>query len=194
MGSLAEQYKAQMNREETQRERNLREGRRNLRKFCSLRKPDFYKEVRTYQDELCSTLQAAYEKKLVNEKTGKPIKYLIINMPPGYGKSYTLANFANWCYGQNVKNKIITVSYNNIIAPEFARTTRDMVQEEGEPGEDSYTTRDFFPQVKVKYGDASVMKWSLEGSYASYLATSFDGTVTGMRGNIIIIDDPIKNG
>ena len=37
------------------------------------------------------------------------------------------------------------------------------------------------------------MKWSLEGSYASYLATSFDGTVTGMRGNIIIIDDPIKN-
>lgn len=193
MGSLAEQYKAQMNREETERDRNLREGRSSLRKFCSLRKPDFYKEIRTYQDELCNTLQAAYEKKIINEKTGKPIKYLIINMPPGYGKSYTLANFANWCYGQNVKNKIITVSYNNIIAPEFARTTRDMVQEEGEPGEDSYTTRDFFPHVKVKYGDASVMKWSLEGSYASYLATSFDGTVTGMRGNIIIIDDPIKN-
>ena len=193
MGSLAEQFKAQMNREETERDRNLREGRRNLRKFCNLRKPDFYKEIRTYQDELCNTLQAAYEKKLASEKTGKPIKYLIINMPPGYGKSYTLANFANWCYGQNVKNKIITVSYNNIIAPEFARTTRDMVQEEGEPGKDSYTTRDFFPHVKVKYGDASVMKWSLEGSYASYLATSFDGTVTGMRGNIIIIDDPIKN-
>ena len=46
----------------------------------------------------------------------------------------------------------------------------------------SYTTRDFFPHVRVKYGDASVMKWSLEGSYASYLSTSFDGTVTGMRG------------
>ena len=37
------------------------------------------------------------------------------------------------------------------------------------------------------------MKWSLEGSYTSYLATSFDGTLTGMRGNIIIIDDPIKS-
>lgn len=37
------------------------------------------------------------------------------------------------------------------------------------------------------------MKWSLEGSYTSYLATSFDGTLTGMRGNIGIIDDPIKS-
>ena len=27
----------------------------------------------------------------------------------------------------------------------------------------------------------------------SYLATGFDGSITGMRGNIGIIDDPIKN-
>lgn len=193
MESLAQQFRAQLNREESERERNLRKGREDFRTFCNLRKPDFYKPERTYQDILCHTLQDAYEKKILNEKTGKPVKYLIINLPPGYGKSYTLANFANWCYGQNIKNKIITVSYNQVIAPEFARTTRDMVQEEGDPEEASYATRDFFPQVKVKYGDASVMKWSLEGSYASYLATSFDGTVTGMRGNIIIIDDPIKN-
>lgn len=194
MSSIAEQFREQVNKKNTLRERNLAMGRKNFRTFCNLRKPDFYKPEREYQDTLCNTLQAAYEKRLINERTKKPIKYLIVNLPPGYGKSYTLANFANWCYGQNVKNKIITVSYNSIIAPEFARTTRDMVAEEPEPGEeDTYTTRDFFPEVKLKYGDSSVMKWSLEGSYASYLATSFDGTVTGMRGNIIIIDDPIKN-
>ena len=194
MNSLAEQFKAQLNKEETARDKNLRQGRESFRIFCNLRKPDFYKPERTYQDVLCGTLQAAYEKKLVNEKTGKPYKYLIINLPPGFGKSYTLANFANWCYGKNIRNKVITVSYNQTIAPEFARTTRDMIAEEPEPEEtDSYTTRDFFPNVSLKYGDASVMKWALEGSYASYLATSFDGTVTGMRANIIIIDDPIKN-
>lgn len=194
MSSLAEQFREQLNKKDSRREQNLALGRKNLRSFCNLRKPDFYKPEREYQDVLCSTLQAAYEKKLVSEKTGKPIKYLIINLPPGFGKSYTLANFANWCYGQNIKNKIITVSYNNFIAPEFARTTRDMIAEEPDPEEeDSYTTRDFFPQVQLKYGDSSAMKWSLEGSYASYLATSFDGTVTGMRANIIIIDDPIKN-
>lgn len=192
-GSLAEQFKEQLNRKDSARERNLAAGRKNLRVFCNLRKPDFYRPERDYQDLLCNTLQAAYEKKLRSEKTGKPVKYLIINLPPGFGKSYTLANFVNWAYGQDVKNKVITVSYNGIIAPEFSRTAKEMITEEETEGEDSYTTRSFFPNLKVKYGDSSVMKWSLEGSYTSYLATSFDGTLTGMRGNIIIIDDPIKS-
>ena len=178
---------------EAVRKRNLEEGRKNFRTFCNLRKPDFYKPGREYQDTLCDTLQAAYEKRLVDEKTGKPVKYLIINLPPGFGKSYTLANFVNWCYGQDVKNKVITVSYNGVIAPEFSRTAKDMITEEEIPGEDNYVTRSFFPELKIKHGDNAIMKWSLEGSYTSYLATSFDGTVTGMRGNIIIIDDPIKN-
>ena len=192
-GSLAEQFKEQLNKRDSVRDKNLAAGRKDFRTFCELRKPDFYKPGREYQGTLCSTLQAAYEKRLVSEKTGKPIKYLIINLPPGFGKSYTLANFVNWCYGQDVKNKVITVSYNGIIAPEFSRTAKDMILEEETPGEESYVTRSFFPGLKVKYGDSSVMKWSLEGSYTSYLATSFDGTLTGMRGNIIIIDDPIKS-
>jgi len=193
MSSLAEQFREQLNKKDSVRDRNLARGRENLRAFCNLRKPDFYKPEREYQDVLCNTLQAAYEKKLVNEKTGKPVKYLVINLPPGFGKSYTLANFVNWAYGQDVRNKVITVSYNGIIAPEFSRTAKDMILEEADEGEESYTTRSFFPSLKVKYGDSSVMKWSLEGSYTSYLATSFDGTITGMRGNIIIIDDPIKS-
>lgn len=192
-GSLAEQFKEQLNKRDSVRDKNLAAGRKDFRTFCELRKPDFYKPGREYQGTLCSTLQAAYEKRLVSEKTGKPIKYLIINLPPGFGKSYTLANFVNWCYGQDVKNKVITVSYNGIIAPEFSRTAKDMILEEETQGEESYVTRSFFPGLKVKYGDSSVMKWSLEGSYTSYLATSFDGTLTGMRGNIIIIDDPIKS-
>lgn len=193
MESLASQFKAQLDKKDSIREKNLEAGRKNLRTFCNLRKPDFYKPERSYQDTLCDTLQAAYEKRLVNPDTGKPVKYLIINLPPGYGKSYTLANFVNWAYGQDIKNKVITVSYNGIIAPEFSRTAKDMILEEEEEGEEGYTTRSFFPGLKIKHGDSSVMKWSLEGSYTSYLATSFDGTLTGMRGNIIIIDDPIKS-
>ncbi len=193
MGSLAQDFRRQLNNRDSEREKNLALGRRNLRAFCNLRRPDFYKPEREYQDVLCNTLQAAWEKKLVSEKTGKPVKYLIINLPPGFGKSYTLANFVNWVYGQDVKNKVITVSYNGIIAPEFSRTAKDMILEEEDEGEEGYTTRSFFPFLKIKYGDSSVMKWSLEGSYTSYLATSFDGTLTGMRGNLIIIDDPIKS-
>lgn len=180
--------------ESEERRFNIEAGRKNLRTYCNLINPDFFKPEREYQDRLLNTLQAAYEKKLINPKTGKPYRIIIINMPPGYGKSYSVANFITWAYGQNIKHKVITVSYNGIIAPEFSKTVRNMVQEEiVERDENSYVCTSFFPKVKIKYGDAAVMKWTLEGSYSSYLATSFDGTVTGMRGNIIIIDDPIKN-
>ena len=64
MQTFAQQFAAQVNREETQRDRNLRLGREDLRTFCSLRKPDFYKPEREYQDILCNTLQAAYEKNI----------------------------------------------------------------------------------------------------------------------------------
>lgn len=180
--------------ENEERRFNIEAGRKNLRTYCNLINPDFFKPEREYQDRLLNTLQAAYEKKLINPKTGKPYRIIIINMPPGYGKSYSVANFITWAYGQNIKHKVITVSYNGIIAPEFSKTVRNMVQEEKfERDDNSYVCTSFFPRVKIKYGDAAVMKWSLEGSYSSYLATSFDGTVTGMRGDIIIIDDPIKN-
>lgn len=179
---------------DSERQKKITLGKSDFREYCILRKPDFYKKERVYQEELCKTLQAAYEKRLINPNTGKPYKYLILNMPPGYGKSYTMGNFVTWCYIQNSKNKVITVSYNGNIAPEFSKMVREMIQDEAELGnEESYVVTSFNPDVKIKYGDGAVMKWSLEGSYTSYLATSFDGTLTGMRGNIIIVDDPIKN-
>lgn len=193
MKNIIDKLAVEFDIENSDRKKNIELGKKSFREFCILRKPDFYVRKRSYQDILCGTLQAAYEKRLLNPDTGKPVKYLIMNLPPGFGKSYTLANFVNWAYGQDVKNKVITVSYNGIIAPEFSRTAKDMILEEETPGEESYVTRSFFPGLKVRYGDSSVMKWSLEGSYTSYLATSFDGTLTGMRGNIIIIDDPIKS-
>lgn len=75
---------------------------------------------------------------------------------------------------------------------EFSKGVRDGIAvEQGENLEITFT--DIFPARKIRFGDASVKKWSLEGHHMNYLATSFNGTVTGMRGNIAIIDDPVKN-
>lgn len=194
MKNIIEKLQEEFDLSDSQRQQNIKLGKEDFREYSILRKPDFYKRERDYQEELCHTLQAAYKKELVNPNTGKPYKYIILNMPPGYGKSYTMGNFVTWCYIQDIKNKVISVSYNGIIAPEFSKMVREMVQDEEEEGNpDSYVVTSFNPNVKIKYGDGAVMKWSLEGSYTSYLATSFDGTLTGMRGNIIIVDDPIKN-
>ena len=41
------------------------------------------------------------------------------------GKSYTLALFGQWILGRNPAERIITVSYNEILASRFARAVRD---------------------------------------------------------------------
>ena len=133
------------------------------------------------------------KKRLINETTGKPYDILIINEPPGFGKSYTASTFITWVYGQNPKTQVISVSYNQTLSLTFSKTIREAINDkeiEGDP--DYFTVGSFFPGVKIKYGDGAMERWSLEGSYMSYLATSFDGSITGMRGHIGIIDDPIK--
>ena len=51
---------------------------------------------------------------------------------------------------------------------------------------------DVFPGVRIKYGDAAMNLWSLEGGYNNYLATSPTGTATGFGCDLMIIDDLIK--
>lgn len=180
--------------EEEKRQRKIALGQKNFWEYCLLMNPGFYKRHRSYQKTICDTMQALYERKLLNPKTGKPCDILILNLPPGAGKSYTGVMFATWAYGQNVKNAVITVSYNATLAEQFAKSVRDTIMDEeimGDP--DYYVVNSFFPALKIKRGDGAMSKWSLEGSYMSYLAAGFEGSITGMRGNIGIIDDPIKN-
>ena len=51
-GSLAEQFKEQLNKRDSVRDKNLAAGRKDFRTFCELRKPDFYKPGREYQGTL----------------------------------------------------------------------------------------------------------------------------------------------
>lgn len=176
------------------RNQDIEAGKISFRHFCNLMNPSFFRSSRTFQDTLCNTLQAMYEKTLINENTGKPYDKLIINLPPGHGKSYTAGMFAAWAFGQNIKNQVITVSYNQTLSTRFAKTVREMIQDKEILNDLSYfVPTSFFPKLQIKDGDGAMDIWSLKGAYMSYLATSFSGSITGMRGNIGIIDDPIKN-
>jgi predicted phage terminase large subunit-like protein len=177
-----------------ERHEKIEKGKVNFREYCNCINSDFFKPHREYQDVLCNTIQDAYEKKLINEKTGEPYSILIINMPPGFGKSYSVALFNTFAYGQDVKNATIAVSYNATLATRFSKTVRDTIEDKeifNDP--DYYVVNSFFPKVKIKRGDSAMDLWSLEDAYMSYLATGFDGSITGMRGNLGIIDDPIKS-
>lgn len=159
--------------------------------YCKTRAPDFYIDGRTHLESICETLQALYEGRLLNDED-VPYENMIMNIPPRHGKSRTLIHFCEWVLGDNQKNRIITASYNEDLATVFSRYTRDGISEEKVyPHEIVYS--DIFPDVKVKRGDSSYRQWALEGQHFNYKGAGLGGSITGKGGNILIVDDPIKN-
>ena len=160
--------------------------------FCKLINPKFYKDDRPHLRELANDLQALVERRLINPKTGKPYRKFMLNLPPRHGKSYILTLFCQWAFGCNPLEQIITVSYNETLSGRFARNVRDGI--DATKADDKITIfRDMFPTVQIKFGDAATQMWALEGSFFSYLAAGFGGTITGIGCSIGIIDDPIKS-
>ncbi len=158
-------------------------ARREFFYFCNLLAPDFYKEDREFLIELCNEMQDFYYS---NDDV------LVINMPPRHGKSRTAGLFAQWVFGQNQNEKIMTGSYNETLSTVFSKNVRNAIQEE-KADKDKIVYSDIFPDVKIKQGDAAMNLWSLEGGYNNYLATSPTGTATGFGCSLMIIDDLIKN-
>jgi predicted phage terminase large subunit-like protein len=118
---------------------------------------------------------------------------MVVNMPPRHGKSRTATKFVPWLFGKYGSHiKVMTGSYNETLSGTFAKQVRDTIAERQTLGVTVYN--DIFPDTKIKYGEATMAKWALEGSQvANYLATSPTGTATGFGCNIMIIDDVIKN-
>lgn len=197
------------------REKRVRLARHSFWEFCKLESPDFYHERNWHLKLMCWVLQALYEKRLTRDEYFKaaneiaPLWYvasvdwdrmkgdyvytkLMINIPPRTGKSRTLVNFCKWALGKSNKNKIITGSYNDEMAQDFSRYTRDGIQQEKTyPHQVAYG--DVFPETNIKKGDASYGKWALEGAFFSYKGAGVGGSVTGKGCNISIVDDPVKD-
>ena len=160
-------------------------ARREFWQYCKFTSPDFYTEERQFLKDLAHRLQW-----FVEEATEQ---IMVVNIPPRHGKSRTATKFVQWLFGKYGKQiKVMTGSYNETLSSTFAKQVRDCIAEQQTQGVTVYN--DIFPDTKIKYGEAAVAKWALEGSQqANYLATSPTGTATGFGCNIMIIDDVIKN-
>lgn len=146
--------------------------------------PNFYLEDRVFLKDMCDSLQEFIE--------STEYRFLVINLPPRHGKSYTAKNTAEWLLGKNPNIKLMTASYNETLSTTFARQVRDNI-DSTKTGE-KLVYADIFPKTKIKKGDASASLWSLEGSNEkNYLATSPSGTSTGFGSHVMLIDDLVKN-
>ena len=160
-------------------------SKREFWQYCKFTSPDFYTNNRAFLKDLATKLQWFVEE--------AEQQIMVINLPPRHGKSRTATKFVQWLFGKYGKKiKVMTGSYNETLSGTFAKQVRDCIAEKPTEGVTVYN--DIFPDTKIKYGEAAVQKWALEGSQqANYLATSPTGTATGFGCNIMIIDDVIKN-
>lgn len=160
-------------------------SKRSFWEYCKFTSPDFYTEERHFLKDLAERLQWFIEE--ASEQI------MVVNMPPRHGKSRTATNLVKWLFGvYGSAIKVMTGSYNETLSGTFAKQVRDSIAEKRTEGVTVYN--DIFPNTKIKYGEAAMQKWALEGSQqANYLATSPTGTATGFGCNIMIIDDVIKN-
>lgn len=158
-------------------------ARRDFFEYCNLKAEDFYKYGRTYLIELADAMQDF----LTSEDD-----VLIVNEPPRHGKSRTAGNLVEWILGREPRSKIMLGSYNETLSTRFSKSVRNTISEIKTSDEQTVYS-DIFPGSRIKYGDAAMNLWSLEGSDTSYLATSPTGTATGFGADYIIIDDLIKS-
>ena len=147
-----------MNKNEIEQRAKIALARKEFWYYCKLKAPDFYQDDRTYLKDMCYKLQTFIE----SDK-----RIMVINLPPRHGKSRTSTLLVQWLLGKDNKRKIMTGSYNETLSGTFAKQVRDSILEE------DGTFSKVFPTTKIKYGEASMNKWALQGNEeANYLATS----------------------
>ncbi|HII95317.1 MAG TPA: terminase, partial [Candidatus Methanofastidiosum sp.] len=165
-------------------------AKRNFWEYCKVIAPEYYKEDRSHLFILCNTLDDFYNGRLL-KADGRPYKKLMINLPPQHGKTRTLVNFCEWIFGKNNEERVIACSYNDDVASDFSRYTRDGISQE-RGFNDDIIYADIFPGTKIKEGNASYQKWALKGQFFNYIGSGVGGTITGKGGTILLIDDIIK--
>lgn len=129
-------------------------------------------EITWYLEAIAHQLTLCAERK---------VKRLIINVPPRHGKSISASvAFAAWLLGRNPAERVVGISYGSEVAMKFARDTKRVME--------SRWYRSAFPGTRLSARTAThdFQTTRQGGRYT----TSIDGALTGLGGDIFLIDDP----
>lgn len=113
-----------------------------------------------------------------------PDARLIVTMPPRHSKSLHVSeHLPAWYLGRFPDNRVIGASHTQRLANVFSRRVRNKIAHPRYP----------FPSVRVAGDKAAVEAWDIEGHEGGYICVGVGGSPVGQGGNLIVIDDPIKN-
>ncbi len=110
------------------------------------------------------------------------IRRMIVNQPPGSGKSEVVSRwFPAWAIEHDPTTRIILASYEALLAEEWGKQVRSVFQEH----DDDLTTR-------LRQDSQASNRWRTTRMGGMW-TTGTGGSITGRRAQFFIIDDPHKN-
>jgi len=125
----------------------------------------------------------AVTEKLAQVARGE-VRRLIITLPPRNLKSLCASvALPAWFLGCNPSERVVVVSYSDFLARSHANDFRLLVNHP--------IYQSTFPAMRLARDTDREIITTRRGKR---IATSIDGTLTGLGGNLIIIDDPLKLG
>lgn len=136
-------------------------------------------------------VDAALNGTLWNNVPGKGMKYLFINVPPGYGKSSFISRklpaFAvPYLKNKGLPHQLISASYNSSLAEGNNRKVIELME--------TADYKDLFPEIVPSRSEWNAEKWSLDGDpFTTVKAAGVGAGLTGFHGYVGIVDDPIRD-
>lgn len=140
-------------------------------RFTALRQPILAAHHRLLLDKL--------------QELGTPaVPNLMVLMPPGSAKStYVDVVFVPWFMAKHPRRNVILASYASDIAKKQGRRARQLIK--------SPKFIELFPGATLRNDQAAADEWALENG-SEYMAGGILSGLTGNRGALGVLDDPIK--
>src|SRR6266576_85922 len=121
---------------------------------------------------------------ILSEVASGEVRRLIITLPPRNLKSLCASvALPAWFLGRNPSERVVVVSYSDVLARTHANDFRLLVNHP--------IYQASFPAMRLQRDTDREITTTKRGKR---IATSIEGTLTGLGGNLIIIDDPLKPG
>lgn len=109
---------------------------------------------------------------------------IIIQEPPRHGKSELCSHyFPAWYLGARPDNRVMLASYEADFAASWGRKVRNTLQEHGER----------LYGLKIDPSSSAINSWNVFGKRGGMETAGVGGALTGKGGQLLIVDDPVKN-
>lgn len=127
---------------------------------------------------------AYVERRVIDAILDKRSRFLIVNLPPQVGKTTFSGVFLPaWFQGMFPGKRTMFVSYADDYSVKYGRAVRTILDRFGEQ----------YFGVGIDRSAQSASDWQMQNSMGGMLSTGIGGVLTGYGGDLIVIDDVIKN-